>query len=74
MLAEEIQGLDCEVTFTPSEEMHEYHADIKFGYILEKSEPPPTEIKFKMEEMARISRVNKDSKPEDDEWIDGKVK
>lgn len=73
LLTDEIRKLDCDVKFTPSEETHDFHADIVLGHILEPGKPPPPEIKLKMEELANIARKYKDSQPQEDEWVDGRV-
>lgn len=73
LLTKEIRSLGCDVVFTPSEQTHAFHADIVFGYVLKSGESPPSEIKFKMEELARLSRIYVDSQPDKKEWVDGIV-
>lgn len=73
LFKKEIKELDCNVVFTPSEETHAFHADITFGYVMEKGVSPPPEIKLKMEELAKIARKYKDSQPQKKEWVNGRV-
>lgn len=73
LITKEIRDLECDLEFTPSESTHAYHADIVFGYVLKVGDSPPPEIKFKMEELARIARVYKDSRPAEKEWFEEKA-
>lgn len=73
LLAQKIRELECDVKFTPSKRTHDYHADIIFGYVMEKGVSPPPQIKLKMEELAKIARVYKDSQPKKKEWVDGRI-
>ncbi|MEX0813714.1 MAG: hypothetical protein WD048_15960 [Chitinophagales bacterium] len=68
LFASEIRDLEADVIYTPKH--HDFHADIKVGYVPTKGEAIPPEIKYKMEEMASKARIYKDSSPDTDLWID----
>jgi hypothetical protein len=69
--AKQIRSVAADVIYTPKH--HDYHGDIKVGYIFKAGVTPPPEIKYIIEELAILVNVFKDSCPEINEWIDGKV-
>ncbi len=69
--AKQIRSIDANVVYTPVH--HEYHADIVVGHVFEKGVPAPPAIKFKIDELARMANVYKDSSPSSSDWLDGNV-
>ena len=63
--------MDAEVVYSPGP--HDFHADIKVGFIPEKGKTPPAHIKYKMEQLAEKARIYKDPSPEQEEWTGGVV-
>ncbi len=69
--AKEIRSVEANVIYSP--EPHPYHADIVIGFIPTKGEALPPDVKFKVEELARIARVYKDTNVQKEEWTDGRI-
>lgn len=69
--AQQIRSVDADVNYTP--EHHKFHADIVVGHVFKTGDPAPPEIKYKIEELATMANVYKDSCPEKETWLDGNV-
>ena len=67
LIAAIIRNVNADVVYSPKKN-NPYHADIKIGYIPKKGKEFPAEYKFKVDEMAKKSKLYIDPNPSSNEW------
>lgn len=65
--ASEIRNVNADIESSPLPE-NPAHADIKIGYVRQKGVPLPSEFKYKVDEMAKIARLYKDTDVNEKRW------
>ncbi len=73
--ASEIRSLNFDIEYSPIFKplKNIYHSDIKINYTVEKGVPLPSELRLRLRELNKLSRVYEDRSPSSKQWMGDKL-